>query len=161
MVQSNGAYDWDERVDNPQETGEFVLLEPGKYRFLVLKWDRAKHNGSANLPPCNKAVVHVQVTDDETGASVELKNNLFLHKKCDGLSAQFFTSCGLRNHGEPLDWSKLAEINGCTGWVDIGVREGTGNYAGKQFNEIKRFCDPQTPVPVVDHPQTEEPEIPF
>lgn len=166
MPNVNGAYEWDESVDNPSEGGAFALLEPGVYDFMIAKWERAKHNGSANLPPCNKAVVYVQINDNDTGARVEIKNNLFLHRKCDGLSSQFFKACGLRRSGDPLDWSKLNEVVGCTGHVEIGVREGTGQYAGKQYNEIKRFLDPAAQQKSVTSEVThsEEPateEIPF
>ena len=131
------AYGWDEKpIENPNEGGKYILLPPGDYDFVVVKFERGRHEGSAKLPPCNKAIITCEVDGRNYGTTIVV-NNLFLHSKCDGLLAQFFTGIGLRKHGDPLtlDWSRVV---GSHGLCRIVNRE----YEGKKYNEIKRFLDP-------------------
>lgn len=57
---------WDDEI---QQESSFILLPEGDYRFTVEKFDRARHAGSANIPPCNKAIVHFRVFSPD-GSSV-------------------------------------------------------------------------------------------
>ena len=48
-------YGWEDEIVN--EGGDFVLLPEGDYDFTVAKYERARHEGSAKVPPCNMAKV--------------------------------------------------------------------------------------------------------
>lgn len=51
--------DWDDEIE--KDGPEFTMLPEGDYDFTVTGFDRERHPGSAKLPPCNKAVVHIRV----------------------------------------------------------------------------------------------------
>ena len=44
-------YGWEDEIVN--EGGDFVLLPEGDYDFTVAKYERARYDGSAKMPPCN------------------------------------------------------------------------------------------------------------
>jgi hypothetical protein len=159
------ARDWDDQVDTPSEsTGEFVMLDPGIYEYEVVKFEREKHKGSAKLPAgINVAVMHCFVAGVTT-----IKSRFYMYSSCDGLNAAFFTSCGLRKHGDPLVF-RWKDSVGKTGLCKVAVRDGTGQYAGKQYNEIKAFMPPGTATesvtqqvaPTEPEPEQVTEEIPF
>jgi hypothetical protein len=143
---------WDSEIE--KEGAEYVTLADGDYDFEVLDFERGRHEGSAKLPPCPKAILHIKVEgkDKSTGAegATVIRHQLFLHSKTEGLLSNFFTSIGLKKKGEKLkmNWSL---VPGSKGRVKIGTRI----YEGKEYNEIKRFYEPikanatplqQTPV---------------
>ena len=98
---------WDDTIE--KESAGFIILPEGDYEFKVLEFQRARHEGSEKLPPCNK-----------------------------GMISAFFIGIGLKKHGEPLkmDWPRVV---GRKGRAKIGIRM----HDGKQYNEIKRFYDPE------------------
>ncbi len=155
------GYSWDQpTIQAPKEDGEFTLLEPGDYRFTVLKFERARHEGSEKLPPCNKAVIFIEVDGGDLGRTV-IKNNLFLHPKTEGLICQFAAAIGQRKHGDPLDIPGLfRDMPGRGGIVKIKHR----THKDKTYNEIDRFLDPPengaAPAPAGAF-ATETEEIPF
>jgi len=126
---------WDDTIENDNS---FTLLPAGDYDFIVRGFERARHNPGPNgkLPPCNKAVLTIEVTDGTQRATI--MHNLFLHSRCEGMLCEFFTAIGQRRHGEQLrmNWQAVA---GSRGRCKVGVRE----YNGKQYNEIKRFYEPK------------------
>jgi hypothetical protein len=129
---------WDDEIEN--DSPEFVILPEGDYSFKVVELERARHPGSEKLPPCNKAIIHIQIEGPE-GISV-IKHQLFLHTKTEGLLCAFFTGIGQRQKGEriTMDWSKVV---GSTGRCRVGIRKWT-NDNGEEltFNEIKKFYEP-------------------
>jgi len=129
---------WDDEIEN--DGPEFIVLPEGDYSFKVIDFERARHPGSEKLPPCNKAIVHIQIEGPE-GISV-IKHQLFLHTKTEGLLCQFFNGIGQRQKGEriTMDWSK---VMGSQGKAKIGIRKWT-NDNGEEltFNEIKKFYEP-------------------
>ena len=142
---SDRVYSWDEDpIEKPNEMGEFRVLPPGEYDFTVVKLERGRHEGSAKLPPCNKATVFLKFNGCEHGETT-LRHNLFLHSKCDGLLCQFFAGIGQRRHGEPLrmDWSRVV---GSRGRAELEVRSYTkkGETKLREINDINRFFDPPT-----------------
>jgi len=151
------AYDWDQRVDKPNEDGEFTILPPGEYAFECVKMERARHEGSANLPPCNKAVVYLKFNGGDLGTTT-LKNNLFLHSKCDGLLCQFFLAIGHRKHGEVLqmDWARVV---GSRGVAKLKIRNyrKKGDAQDRQINDINRFLDQPAAAPPPAQSQATEP----
>ncbi|MGN0114127.1 MAG: DUF669 domain-containing protein, partial [Acutalibacteraceae bacterium] len=131
---------WDEEIF--KESGEFILLPEGDYDFVVSDFERARHPGSAKLPPCNKAIITLKIESPE--GTVYINHNLFLHTKTEGLLSAFFIAIGQKKHGEPLrmNWSNII---GSKGRCKVGVREWTGNDGEvRKSNEIKKFYEPDT-----------------
>jgi len=133
---SNQGYElsWDGQIEN--DSPEFVVLPEGDYDFEVIDFERARHNGSDNLPPCNKAIVHIKIQGPE-GVSV-IRHQLFLHSKTEGLLCAFFTAIGQRKKGEKINMNWNNVIGSC-GRAKIGIRK----YEGKEYNEIKKFYEPE------------------
>ncbi len=137
--QKNEGYeiDWDSAIENDST---FSLIPEGDYTFTVVKFERARHEGSAKLPSCHKAVLGLNVVGTD-GAHGYITHNLFLHSSTEGLICAFFTAIGQRKHGEKLV-PRWHELVGSTGACQVGLRTYTkrdGSTA--QSNEIKRFYD--------------------
>lgn len=130
--------DWNSEISHDSE---FTLLPDGEYDFTVKKFDRARHNGSDKLPPCNKAVLTIEVTDGTKKTTIE--HNLFLHQKTEGFLCEFFTSIGQRKHGEPLRMNWPAVV-GAKGRCKVYVDKWTGRDGQpKETNKIKKFVAPK------------------
>lgn len=144
------VYGWDDTIQN--DGGEFTLLPEGEYTFVVRQFERARHEGSAKLPACPKAIIHCEIDGGSLGKTT-VRHNLFLHSKCEGLLCAFFLAIGMRKHGEPFNmaaaWSNLV---GKRGRCKLGVRTGEGQYADKQYNEIKAFLEPTPSQAVASTP---------
>ncbi len=129
---------WDDQIEN--DSPDFVILPEGDYDFEVIDFERARHNGSEKLPPCNKAIVHIKVEGKE-GISV-IRHQLFLHSITEGMLCAFFTGIGQRKKGEKvtMNWNKVI---GSGGRAKIGIRKWV-NDSGEEkvFNEIKKFYEP-------------------
>lgn len=133
----NGEFGWDSAIENDSD---FQLLPEGDYNFRIVKFERGRHNGSDKLPPCNKAILTIELWNGSAKTTIE--HNLFLHSKCEGLLCEFFTAIGQRKHGERLV-PKWNEVIGSTGTCKVSVREWTSNRDGRtmQSNDIKRFYE--------------------
>lgn len=132
----NQEIGWDDVIEHDSE---FTLLPEGDYNFTVVKFERARHNGSDKLPPCNKAVLTLEVTDGIN--RTQITHNLFLHRKTEGMLCAFFTAIGQRKHGEQLrpNWGQVV---GSSGTCKVGVRTWTGNDGQpRQSNEIRKFYE--------------------
>lgn len=133
---------WDEEIS---KESEFTLLPDGNYNFTVVSFERARHQGSAKLPPCNKAIINIKIDGGELG-SITIKHNLFLHTKCEGMLSEFFIAIGLKKHGEKLamNWNQVPGKTGrCKVYIDTFTRkDGTEG----QSNQIKRFLEPVQPT---------------
>lgn len=134
---------WDDEI---QQESSFILLPEGDYRFTVEKFDRARHNGSDKIPPCNKAILHFRVFSPD-GNSVLLQENLFLHTKMEWKLSEFFASIGMKQKGQAarMNWQ---EVNGKSGICHVKIR----NYDKKdggigQANQIEKW------YPSYDQPQ--------
>lgn len=130
---------WDDEIEHDGES--FTLLPEGDYAFRVLSFERARHLGSAKLPPCNKAEMKIQLESPEGKAVVT--HNLFLHTKTEGLLCAFFTSIGQRKHGERLRMNWGAVV-GSSGRCKVSIYTYTGKD-GKEHkvNQIDRFYEPE------------------
>ena len=132
-------FGWDDEIENDNE---FQILPDGDYNFTVTGFERGRHQGSAKLPPCNKAIITLNVADGK-GNQVKIKHNLFLHTKKEGMLCAFFTAIGQRKHGEKcrMNWSAVV---GATGRCKIGIHEYTSTKTGEvlKSNEIKKFYEP-------------------
>lgn len=131
--------DWNDVIEN--DSPEFILLPEGDYEFTVKSITKGRHAGSEKLPPCNKAIVALEISSIE--GTVTLNHNLFLHSKCEGILCSFFICIGQRKHGEKLimDWNKVV---GAKGKCSIKIREWQNNKTGEPMksNEIKKFIEP-------------------
>lgn len=127
------ALSWDDEIEN--DSPERILLPEGEYDFVVDHFDRERHNGSEKLPPCDKAVVYLNIETPDGTATV--RHNLFLHTRTEGMLCAFFTAIGQRQHGQRVTMNWRA-VNGARGRAKIGIRE----YEGKKYNEVKRFLEP-------------------
>ena len=131
---------WDDEIEHDGEG--FTLLPEGDYQFRVLSFERARHPGSANLPPCNKAELKIQLESSQ-GKSV-ITHNLFLHTKTEGLLCAFFTAIGQRKHGEKLrmNWNNVV---GSIGKCKVSIYTYTGNDGKeRKINQIDRFYEPDS-----------------
>lgn len=130
---------WDDQIEN--DGPEFTILPDGDYDFEVVEFERGHYPGSAKLPACNKAIVHVRIESGEDATTI--RHQLFLHTKTEGLLCDFFAGIGQRQRGEriTMNWSKVV---GSTGRCRIGTRKWV-NDNGKEltFNEIKKFYEPE------------------
>ena len=134
---------WDSPIE---KDSEFILLPEGDYDFEVIEFERARHAGSDKLPPCNKAIVHIQVKgkDRDTGreGTTVIRHNLFLHSTTEGMLCAFFTAIGQRKHGEKviMNWNKVIGSKGrCHVYIDKWTND---KKEEKESNKIKRFYDP-------------------
>ena len=134
---------WNDEVTN-ESTG-YVLIDEGDYRFKMIALERGRHEGSAKLPACNKAICTLQILDDHGQVLTEIKHNLFLHSSVEGMISSFFLATGAKKHGEPLNISKgFNESIGRVGWCHVFVDcwKGTDG-ADRKSNKIKYFLDPE------------------
>ena len=137
-MEQNKALNWDDEIT---KDSTFTLLPDGDYDFKVVNFERAWYEGSDKIPPCNKAVITIRV-ESPTGEEAELKENLFLTTKTEGLLSAFFTAIGQKKKGEPLrmNWNKVI---GSTGKAKIGQR----TYNDSVFNTVKRWLSPEDSKP--------------
>lgn len=126
---------WDDEIT--QDGAQFVSLTPGFYQFTVTNFERGRHTPNTTnpgkLPACNKAIITIEIETEEGIA--QLKHNLFLHTSTEGMLSAFFGAIGQKKHGEPLrmNWN----IIGAKGVCQINKRKGTGEYADREFDNIK------------------------
>ena len=135
-MEQNKALNWDDEI--VKDSGEFTLLPEGDYTFKVVNFERAWYDGSDKIPPCNKAIITIKIEAPE--GTAELKENLFLTTKTEGLLSAFFSSIGQKKKGEPLrmNWNKVI---GSTGKVKVGTR----TYNDSTYNQVKRWLSPEEP----------------
>ncbi len=137
-------YDWEDEIERESE---FVLVPEGDYDFEVVKFERGRHNGSAKLPPCNKAILTIKIDNGRDYTLVT--HNLFLHSKCEGMLCAFFTAIGARKHGEriKMNWSI---VTGATGRCKVEINRYTNDRGEeRENNRITKFYD-KDPEPTVD-----------
>lgn len=136
-MEQNKALNWDDEI---QQESTFTLLPEGDYDFKVINFERAWYDGSEKIPPCNKAIITIRIEGD--AGTAELKENLFLTTKTEGLLSSFFSSIGQKKKGEPLrmNWNKVI---GSTGKVKVGTR----TYNESTYNQVKRWLSPDEQKP--------------
>lgn len=135
------AYDWNDTIGVEEQGSEYVVLPEGDYNFVVKSFERGRHEGSEKLPPCNKAVLSIEVSDGTNRTTI--RHNLFLHSKCAGMLCEFFGAIGQHKHGEQLrmDWSRVVGSSGrCKVIVDSFTSRKTGEIL--KNNKIRRFYEP-------------------
>ena len=134
---NNGILDWDSAIEDDGQG--FVLLDEGDYEFTVTGLERGRHNGSAKIPACNKAILTLSV-ETSTGVA-QIKTSLLLYKSVEWKLSAFFRSIGMKKHGERLvmDWNRVL---GATGMAHFIQRTYTGNDGNlKKANDREYFID--------------------
>lgn len=133
---------WEDQIEN--DGPEFVVLPEGDYDFEVVNFERARHNGSDKLPPCNKAIIHIKINAPQ--GSTTIKHNLFLHTITEGMLCAFFTAIGQRKKGQKvtMNWN---QVIGSKGKAKVAIKKWTNDEGRElQGNEIKKFYEPiETP----------------
>lgn len=137
-VKNGRELGWDDSIE--KDGSDFILLPEGDYDFEVISFERGRHNGSDKLPPCNKAIVKIKITDPQ-GETV-INHQLFLHTITEGMLSAFFTGIGQKKKGEKatMNWSL---VPGSTGKAKVGIKK----YEGKDYNEIKKFYPKENAQP--------------
>ena len=121
--------DWDSEIS---QESSYTILPEGEYPFSVASFERGYHNGSDKLPPCNKAILTIEIDGGKLGKST-VKHNLFISRRTEGILCEFFIAIGLK-------------MPGAKGRCKVGIR----TYNGNEYNEIKRFLEPAAaPAPAV------------
>lgn len=127
---------WDDQI---QESGpSFVLIPAGKYNFRVEKFERARHNGSANLPSCPMALLTLKIDGGEHGETTVI-HRLFLHSKTEGFLSNFFEAIGKKEEGQPIkmDWNA---VTGAQGRCELEINKYTSKDGEERTNnQVKTF----------------------
>ena len=151
-------FGWDDEIE--KDGSDFVLLPEGDYDFTVKSFQRGRHNGSEKLPACNKAELTITIWGKED--SVDVKHNLFLHSKVEGMLSAFFTAIGQKKYGEKLkmNWNTVVGAKGkCHVYVDTYTGNDNKEY---KSNKIRKFYAPdakvQTASPQPNTSQTSPPQ---
>ncbi|HWQ42798.1 MAG TPA: DUF669 domain-containing protein [Desulfosporosinus sp.] len=143
MSNEGREFSWDDSIEN--DSPDFVVLPEGDYDFEVMEFERARHNGSDKLPPCNKAIVHIKIQG--AGGTTTVKHNLFLHSIMEGKLCDFFTGVGQRKRGDKVTMNWNAVV-GAKGRCKVGIHKWTNDKGTEMiFNEIKKFYDPEEGAP--------------
>lgn len=129
---------WEDEIEN--EGSPRVVLEPGEYPFTVQSFERARYAGGEKVPPCPQAIVHLQINAPE--GPVPMNVNLFLHTRFEWKLCQFFTSLGLRQHGEKLrmNWAAVAGRSGRCKITKCTYKDRNG--VDREANDVDEFLDP-------------------
>jgi len=133
----NMTMDWNDSIEN--DGIEFVHLPDGEYNFTVTRFERGRFTGSEKLPPCNKAIITLQI--DSSEGVTTLKINLLLVRSLEWKIAQFFRSIGQKKQGEKLtmNWNKVL---GSKGRAYIKQKTYTTSSGDERvFNDVDRFLD--------------------
>lgn len=141
--------DWDDEIVNDGEYSgeETVILAPGNYDFRVVKSEKAWHDGSEKVPPCNMAIIYMEIDGGDKGRGF-CSERIFLTDKLEWKAAAFLRAIGLKKHGEPIQWRKLVQCDGETGRCEIYVDEYTGRDGQvKKSNKVKKFFDKAEQAP--------------
>lgn len=124
--------DWNDFIENE---GEIITLPEGDYDFVVTGFEKGKHEGSAKIPPCNKAILELTFKTP-TGARGRCKEFLLLHESVEWKLCAFFRSIGQKQHGTgvKMDWSKVPNARGR---AHVIINE-------QGYNRVGKFLDPET-----------------
>lgn len=130
---------WDDTIE---KENEFIILPAGDYNFTVTNFERGRHNGSAKLPACNKAVIDIAI-EGPKGKKI-IKHNLFLHTTTEGMLSNFFTGIGQKKKGEPLKMN-WGQVVGSKGKCKVSIHKWISNNTGEELedNQIKTFYAPE------------------
>lgn len=128
--------DWEDEIE--ESGGNFVLLPEGDYNFTVNKFERARHNGSTNLPACPMALLTLEIDGGQHGTATVI-HRLFLHSKTEGFLSNFFEAIGQKQEGERVKMNWQA-VYGAKGRCKLEINHFTNKDGEeKQNNQVKTF----------------------
>ncbi len=131
--------------DSIEKDSDFILLPEGDYDFKVVKFERGRHQGSEKLPPCNKAILTLEIDSPE--GSISIIHNLFLHSKTETMLSSFFTSIGQKKKGEKVTMNWNA-VTGARGRCRVYQDSWTGDdKVERKSNKLKTFYEPTNTAP--------------
>lgn len=131
------AFDWDDPVE--KDSSEFVILPAGDYDFEVIDFERARYEGGSKIPPCNKAILKIRLTDGSQSTTVNY--NLLLYSTLEWKISEFLVAIGQKKKGEKATpkWNNMV---GCTGRCKVKIRNWKNDDGElKQSNEIEKFYE--------------------
>lgn len=126
-----------------REENQFREIQDGEYTFRVERIERARHNGSEKVPPCDKMIVYIAIMLDD-GSEGHLSEQFLLWSTMEWKLSAFFICIGMKKKGEPMaacNW--MTEIPGRTGRCRIR-RVASRTDASRTFAHIDAFLEPQT-----------------
>lgn len=127
---------WDDEIE--ESGGNFILLPEGDYNFTVDKFERKRHQGSANLPPCGMALLTLKIDGGQAGEATVM-HRLFLHTKTEGFLSNFFEAIGQKQEGERIRMNWNA-VQGAKGRCKLEINSYTNNEGQeRQNNQVKTF----------------------
>jgi hypothetical protein len=136
----NGELDWDDIIT---DTGsDWTPLPEGDYPFEVTKFERGRYEGGAKLPPCNMAILTLNVDGGKKGTAT-VTHRLYLHTKTQGLNFAFFRSIGQAKAGDTEFHPRWNEVTGSKGTCKLEIHEYTKkDGTSGQSNQVKKFLPP-------------------
>lgn len=149
---------WDDEI--AEEGQEYVPLPAGTYDFEVLRFERGRFPGSANMCACNKLDLYLSVSGQT------IRDTLFMNRKAEWRLSQFLISVGLKQEGVPcrINWNA---VPGARGRCELKIRTWQGKDGeDHQSNEVKKYLklspDEDGPVPqqFVQQPGYQQPPQP-
>ena len=132
-------FGWNDEIE--KEGSDFILLPEGDYEFTVKKFERARFDGSENLPACNKAIVTFSIESPE--GNVELKDNYLLISKFEWKLSQLFLALGLKKRGERLkmNWAAITGKKGkCHIFVDTYTKKDGTEGKSNKIKKKRKYC---------------------
>lgn len=129
--------DWDDSIENGSN---YEALPEGDYVFKVIAFERARHGGSANIPPCNKASLTLLIFGEDRKTS-RVFDDLFLYRSMEWKMSAFFRAIGQKKHGEKFkpDWNKVIGQRGRAHFRYTEYKNKNGDDRTK--NEVARYLD--------------------
>ena len=130
---------WDDEIE--KESPDFVTVPEGDYDFKIIGFERSRYTPGpgAKLPPCNMAVLNVEIVNSLGICNIQ--HRLYLHTRMEGRLSEFFASIGQKKKGERvrMNWNM---VPGATGRCRVTIR----NYKNKdgedhQTNQISKFYE--------------------
>lgn len=131
------AFSWDSPIDGAGD--EYIIFNPGTYRFTVVGFKRGQFKGSAKMAASPMAVFTLQLSDN-AGQQTVVTYNIILNQKMKRKLSEFFMGIGLlqENIGDGSWVPRWNEAAGATGYAVIGHRE----YNGTTYMDVQRVLKP-------------------
>ena len=154
MANDPNIMDWNDTIEDDGK--EFVILPEGDYNFTVTSFERGRHNGSAKIPPCNKAILTISIDNNQGNATARF--DLFLYRSIEWKISSFFRSIGAKQQGEKvvMDWNNVVQKRGR---AHIRPHSYTGKDGQQhQINEVVSFLAHD---PAADFTPVQNNELPW
>lgn len=143
---NNQAFDFNATIEIPES--EFVLLDPGTYKFTITNREKSFHQPNPNNPgkmPADTPIVTLFLSIESDKGTAVIRDRFFLHPSVSWRIGAFFKAVGMIPEDSKqltMDWDNVIGKSGyCT------VKQQAGNTEGVVFNNIDKYLKPsQAPV---------------